>query len=129
MLVGIGCDCIEIERFREAVRRGGDAFLRRLFTDEELFLCQKNAEPIFCYAGRFAAKEALAKALGTGIGSELSWKDMSILNDSKGKPIVSWLIDVRSRFWVDQTLLSISHTHTIAIAQAVLTAVLGARPS
>ena len=123
MLVGIGCDCIEIERFREAVQRGGDAFLRRLFTDEELSLCQKNADPVFSYAGRFAAKEALAKALGTGIGSELSWKDMEILNDPKGKPIVSWLIDVRSRFGVEQTLLSISHTHTIAIAQAVLTAV------
>jgi holo-[acyl-carrier protein] synthase len=120
VLVGIGCDCIEIDRFRQAVLRSGDPFLHRLFTEKEIFLCQKNVDPVFSYAGRFAAKEALSKALGTGIGSELSWKDMEILNDSRGKPVVHWNIDVFSRFGVRGTLLTISHTHTIAIAQAVL---------
>ena len=120
MLIGIGCDCIEIDRFRQAVLRSGEAFLFRLFTDEELALCRRNADPIFCYAGRFAAKEALAKALGTGIGPDLSWKDMEILADSRGKPVVRWGIDVFSRFGIQKTHLSISHTHTIAIAQAIV---------
>ena len=120
MLVGIGCDCIEIDRFREAMRRSGEAFLQRLFTAEEIRVCQKNTDPVFSYAGRFAAKEALAKALGTGIGAELSWKDMEILNDSRGKPVVHWHIDVLSRYGIRRTHISISHTHTIAIAQAAL---------
>lgn len=120
MVVGIGCDCIEIDRFRQAVRRSGQSLLRRLFTDEEISLCQRNADPIFSYAGRFAAKEALAKALGTGIGSELSWKEMEILNDSRGRPIVRWHIDILARYRVKMTHLSISHSHTIAMAYAIL---------
>ena len=120
MLVGIGCDCIEIDRFRQAVQRSGNAFLHRLFTDEEISLCQRNADPIFSYAGRFAAKEALSKALGTGIGSELSWKEMEIVSDPKGRPIVRWHIDVKARYGVLATHLSISHSHTVAMAYAVL---------
>jgi holo-[acyl-carrier protein] synthase len=120
VLVGIGCDCIEIDRFRQAVQRSGEGLLARLFTDEELSSCQRNADPIFSYAGRFAAKEALAKALGTGIGSELSWKDMEILNDPRGRPIVRWHIDVGARYGVLTTHLSISHSHTIAMAYAAL---------
>lgn len=120
MLVGIGCDCIEIDRFRQAVQRSGEALLHRLFTDEEIALCQRNADPIFSYAGRFAAKEALSKALGSGIGAELSWKDMEIINNPKGRPIVRWHIDVKTRYGVQTTHLSISHSHTLAMAYAVL---------
>jgi holo-[acyl-carrier protein] synthase len=120
VLVGIGCDCIEIDRFRQAFRRSGHSLLTRLFTDEEIAVCQRNADPIFSYAGRFAAKEALAKALGTGIGSELSWKDMEILNNARGRPIVRWHIDVKARYGVQTTHLSISHSHTIAMAYAIL---------
>jgi holo-[acyl-carrier protein] synthase len=120
VLVGIGCDCIEIDRFRQAVQRSGTALLHRLFTEEEILICQRNADPIFSFAGRFAAKEALSKALGTGIGSELSWKEMEIINDPKGRPLVRWHIDIKARYGVQTTHLTISHSHTIAMAYAVL---------
>ena len=120
MIIGIGCDCIEIERFRKGVERTKGALLTRLFTPSEIALCQLHADPMFRYAGRFVAKEALSKALGCGIGSQLSWHDMEILNDERGKPVVHWKVDVANRFGVEYTHLSISHSHTIAMAYATL---------
>ena len=120
MIRGIGCDLIEIERFRQAMKRSGVAFLERLFTSSEISYCNRNKEPEFCFAGRFTAKEALSKALGVGIGSALTWHDMEIMNDVHGKPYVIWHIDVQSRFNVTKTHLSISHSHTAALAYAVL---------
>lgn len=120
VIIGIGCDCIEIERFRKGVERTDGALLVRLFTPNEISLCQQHADPIFRYAGRFVAKEALAKALGCGIGSALSWHDIEILNDNRGKPVVHWQIDIAARFGVERTHLSISHSHTIAMAYATL---------
>lgn len=122
MIIGIGCDLIEIERFRAAMSRNGDAFLSRLFTAAEIAYCKKNKDPVFCFAGRFAAKEALAKALGVGIGAALSWRDMEIVNDERGRPSVVWHVDVLGRFGVSKTHISISHSHTMAMAQAVLDA-------
>ena len=122
MIRGIGCDCIEVERFRTAIRRSGIAFLSRLFTVDEMAYCNRNKDPAFCFAGRFAAKEALAKALGVGIGSALSWHDMEIVNNEQGKPSVVWHTDVQERFGVAKTHLSISHSHTIAMAYALLEA-------
>jgi holo-[acyl-carrier protein] synthase len=120
MIQGIGCDLIEIERFRQAIERSGAPFLARLFTSTEISYCNRNKDPVFCFAGRFAAKEALAKALGVGIGSSLTWHDMEITNDIHGKPYVVWHIDVRSKFNVAKTHLSISHSHIAALAYAVL---------
>ena len=120
MILGIGCDLIEIERFRTAISRSGAAFLDRLFTPNEIDYCNRNKDPVFCFAGRFAAKEALAKALGVGIGSAISWHDMEILNDEHGKPFVVWKADVEERFGVAKTHISISHSHTIAMAYAVI---------
>jgi holo-[acyl-carrier protein] synthase len=117
---GIGCDLIEIERFRTAISRSGTPLLTRLFTPTEIAYCSRNKDPVFCFAGRFAAKEALAKALGVGIGSAISWHDMEIVNDEHGKPYVLWRVDIQERFGVTQTHISISHSHTVAIAYAVL---------
>ena len=120
MIIGIGCDCIEIDRFRQALARTKDRLLTRLFTPNEISYCQRHNDPVFSFAGRFAAKEALSKALGVGIGSALSWHDMEIINDEQGKPCVIWHTDVAERFGVRKSHLSISHSHTIAMAYAHL---------
>jgi holo-[acyl-carrier protein] synthase len=120
VIVGIGCDCIEIARIRQALARSGQRLLARLLTPRELDYCHQHQDPVFTVAGRFAGKEALAKALGVGIGSALSWQDMEIINDAHGKPFVVWHIDVRERFGIQATHLSLSHSHTIAIAYAVV---------
>lgn len=102
------------------MRRSGEALLLRLFTPSEISYCKQHKDAAFCFAGRFAAKEALAKALGVGIGSALSWHDMEIVNDEHGKPYVVWHKDVAKEFGVSKTHLSISHSHTIAMAYATL---------
>ena len=123
MIRGIGCDLIEIERFRSAMSRSGDPLLRRLFTPHEIAYCKRHKDSVFCFAGRFAAKEALAKALGVGIGAAIGWLDMEIVNDEQGKPSVAWHIDVKERFGIAATHISISHSHSAAMAYAVLEAV------
>lgn len=123
MIRGIGCDLIEIERFRTAMGRSGDALLQRLFTPNEIAYCYRHKDPVFCLAGRFAAKEALSKALGVGIGAAIGWLDMEIVNDEQGKPSVIWHVDVKERFGVAITHISISHSHSAAMAYAILEAV------
>ncbi len=120
MIHGIGCDCIEIERFRLAIRRTGQPLLERLFTPQEIVYSQRYQDPTLYFAGRFAAKEALAKALGVGIGAALSWHDIEIANDERGKPTVVWHQRTHERFQLAATHLSISHSHTMAIAYALI---------
>lgn len=120
MISGIGCDLIEIERFRAAMRRSGPALLQRLFTSREIEYCNRNADSVFGFAGRFAAKEALAKALGVGIGSSLSWHDMEIINNARGKPTVQWNAKVIESFSIVKTHITISHSHSVAMAYAII---------
>ncbi len=109
---GIGVDIIEIERIKDSITSHGDHFLSRIFTPLEIEYCQKHADPAVHFAGRFAAKEALAKALGTGFGKDLSWKDLEIISDPRGKPTV--------QYQNYQIYLSISHCKTYAVAMAVV---------
>lgn len=113
---GIGNDIIEIERIRRSVEEHGDRFLARIFTQKELDYCLKHKDPIPHLAGRFAAKEAVAKALGTGFGEQLSWKDIEILNDAAGKPLVHLHAMEEKR----SVLLSISHCRDYVTAVALL---------
>ena len=90
MILGIGTDILEIERMQFLMQRFGNKVLHRLFTVHERTYAEKlsYARQVRFYAKRFAGKEAVAKALGIGIGTKLSWQDISILNDSQGKPII-----------------------------------------
>jgi holo-[acyl-carrier protein] synthase len=83
---GIGIDVVEIERIAAAIERHGEAFLARLYTTAERAYCASKKDPAMHYAARFAAKEAVAKALGTGIGSHANWLDLEITNDAAGAP-------------------------------------------
>lgn len=114
-IAGIGIDLIEIDRIDESVTRHGDRFLERVFTEKERADCTKSER----LAGRFAAKEAVAKALGTGIGEHISWQDIEIQNDPKGMPYVTLSKKVSSAFGEPKILLSISHSKTHATAIAI----------
>jgi holo-[acyl-carrier protein] synthase len=117
MIHGIGTDIVEIERIKAAIDRHGSHFLDRLFTIEEQQYALSFANSEVTFAGRFAAKEAISKALGTGIGEELNWKEIQIINDGLGKPIVTLSNPKHKNLKVH---LSISHSKTHAIAFALV---------
>lgn len=115
MIKGTGVDIIEIARVEHAVKRWGQYFLDHIFTKDEIEYAAKHRYPFPHYAGRFAAKEAIFKALGD---RHVTWKDLNILNDHEGKP---YCILNKAGF-TDKILLSISHSRDYAIAQAIIEA-------
>lgn len=120
MIKGLGTDIIEIDRIEKVVSRYGQQFLDRLFTSSEQEYCKKYRNPIQHYAGRFAAKEAIAKALGKGISKEIAWTDIEIINDENGKPHVYLAPQVRDLFSDPTVHLSISHCKQYATAVAII---------
>jgi len=115
MIIGTGVDITEVRRLKQAVERWGGAFLNRVFTDEELDNAKKRGSIYQHLAGRFAAKEAVFKALGD---PELTWKDVEILNDDLGKPSCV-ILNNRARSM--DVHISISHVKTYAVASAIIT--------
>jgi len=85
-LLGIGIDIVEINRFKKNLRNKKKSILNRLFTKKEILVCEKKKLYINCFAKRFAAKEALVKALGTGFRKNINFKDIEIKNNTYGKP-------------------------------------------
>lgn len=118
MILGIGTDIVEIERIQEVLSRHGKRFLHRILTLKEQE-CAHGAQTTQFLAGRFAAKEAISKALGTGISDGVAWTDIEILNDELGKPVVMLAEHVRERFQNPQIDVSISHSKLYAIAFAI----------
>ena len=113
-----GVDLVDIERFKEVVERHGDRFLERVFTPQELDEVGANMTSL---AGRFAAKEAVAKALGTGIGA-ISWREVEILRGPQREPrllLHGEAVRLAERLRLKHWALSLSHTHTHAIASVV----------
>ena len=86
MILGLGSDIIDIRRIEKAIARYGDRFLARVFTDTERLKSERRAARIASYAKRFAAKEACAKALGTGLRKGVYWRDMGVINLRSGRP-------------------------------------------
>src|SRR6476469_1021758 len=78
-IIGIGMDATEIDRIEATIERYGDRFIRRIFTDGEIAYCQRRRNPAPHFAGRFAAKEAAMKALGTGHSQEVLWRDIEVV--------------------------------------------------
>ncbi|HEY7348730.1 MAG TPA: holo-ACP synthase [Ktedonobacterales bacterium] len=121
----VGIDLVEVERIAQTVARFDARFLKRVFTPEEL---QEGRRRMTWLAGRFAAKEACAKALGTGVGGAVAWRDMEILRQPGGKPSLRLLGDAAARaaaLDIAQIDLSISHTHRYAIAVVVALTISG----
>ena len=120
MIDGIGVDIIELDRIAEAVRR--DRFRTRVFTEAEQQYCDACEGPER-YAGRFAAKEAVAKALGIS----LSWRDVEIVRAASGAPSARLHGKAAERLGARQILVSISHCRAYAVAQAVVFSAAGLR--
>lgn len=118
---GLGTDIIEVERIRSSFNEYPDKFLAKILTLKEIAYCSSFKEPFLHYhiAGRFAAKEAVAKALGTGFGEELSFHDIEIFNNAQGKPEVKLSEKADNHFDSPTFLLSISHCKSHAIATAI----------
>jgi holo-[acyl-carrier protein] synthase len=122
MVVGVGIDLIEVARIRSVAERFGDRFLKRILRPSEISYCQAFANPAPHLAARFAAKEAISKAFGTGIGAALSWQDLEVARHDSGQPYVM-LHDGGERLLASRgggTLhLSLSHTENYATAVVV----------
>jgi holo-[acyl-carrier protein] synthase len=122
MILSIGIDIVEVDRIERAVGRLGDRFLVRVFTRAEIDYCGTRAARFVHFAGRFAAKEAAMKALGTGWGGGVSWREVEILPSAAGPPQLALSGVARERFdalGASRAHLSISHTHLHAVAQVV----------
>lgn len=116
----LGSDIIEVKRIEASIERYGNRFLDRLFTSLEQEYCLKYREPARHFAGRFAAKEAIVKALGTGISQEISWLDIEIVNDALGKPHASLSDQANMAFSYPEIELTISHCREYAMAVAIV---------
>ncbi|MFP4352978.1 MAG: holo-ACP synthase [Puniceicoccaceae bacterium] len=124
-VLGVGVDIIEVSRIVRALERQGGRFRNRVFTEEELAYCDGMRFPGPHFAARFAAKEAVSKAFGTGIGAHMGWKSAEVVRDSLGKPSIR--LDAAGRALLrsksaGNVLISLAHTRDHATAVALLTA-------
>lgn len=121
MIVGVGCDIIEIERIARAIKR--ESFIRRVFTAEEAAYCQRRGQKAAAsFAARFAAKEAVLKALGTGL-REGSLQEIAVDNDVLGKPLVQLsghFAMLAKQLGVKNIQISLSHSRELATAYVIM---------
>ncbi|MDR3144057.1 MAG: holo-ACP synthase [Puniceicoccales bacterium] len=121
--VALGTDIVETARIEHLVRRFGDVFLRKIFNGDEIAYCMKMANPAMGFAARFATKEAFSKAMGTGIGRHIGWKDVSVGKKSSGEPFIALseraAATLKARGY-SAAKVSIAHTKTLAHAVVVL---------
>jgi holo-[acyl-carrier protein] synthase len=121
-IVGLGLDSTDIPRVEAVLARWGDRFMQRVFTDEEIRYCTRRARPAIHFAGRFAAKEAAMKALGTGHTQEVLWRDVEIVRHG-GPPQLRFHGGAARRFEAiggRSALVTITHSQTVALAQVLL---------
>ena len=117
-MLSVGVDMVEIARIRRALERRGERFLRRVYTPAEVTYCRGRVPEL---AARFAAKEAISKALGTGLVG-VSWVEMEVLADRRGKPLVALHGRALARaqaMGLDEWAVSLTHTDATAVAFAV----------
>jgi holo-[acyl-carrier protein] synthase len=122
MIVGLGLDVAEIDRIEGAIKRHPAAFVERVYTPAEAAYCQRYASPYERYAGRFAAKEAAMKALGTGWSHGVRWRDIEVIREPGGKPTLKLEGVARSiadQLGTNRILLTITHSGNLAIAQVI----------
>ena len=123
ILIGLGCDIIETERIRSVLRKHGDRFLKRVFTDEERAYCDSLKYPHKHYAARWAAKEAVSKCFTTGIGEHLGWTSISVYHGPRHEPLVR--LDAQAQALLasvgaTHVMLTLSHIDSHAMAVAAL---------
>ena len=124
-IIGIGVDIVEIARLAGAIQRQGQSLIDRCFLPAEQAYCSLQKEPARAYAARFAAKEAVSKALGTGIGAQLEWKSVEVRRKPTGEPFVILLgvgAETAKQLGVTELHLSLSHSEHYAVANVVAVA-------
>jgi holo-[acyl-carrier protein] synthase len=122
MIFGTGLDIIEIDRIKNSIKKYSPKFERRIFTSTEIDYCQSQGDPAKHFAARFAVKEAVSKCLGTGITGALGFKDMEVINEKTGKPILIMIgkgKELFEKLELKSIHISISHDNTHAIAHAI----------
>ena len=123
MILGIGIDLIEVARIEASFARHEERFLQRILLPAEISYCLSHTRPGPFLAARFAAKEAICKAFGTGIGAELGWQDMEVARRESGEPFVKLHAKGAKLFKerrASNLLISLSHTEHYATAVAIL---------
>ncbi|MEO1995641.1 MAG: holo-ACP synthase [Planctomycetaceae bacterium] len=122
MIVGLGTDIVEIVRIGRMVERHGELFLNRIFTADEIQYCQRRRECYQHFAGRWAAKEAVMKTLGTGFIRGIGWQDIEVLSHPSGQPFVvlhGTAGEYARNLGIDEVLMTISHCRSYATATAI----------
>jgi holo-[acyl-carrier protein] synthase len=121
-VVGVGTDMVDCQRIEQMIQRHGDRFLERVFSAEEIAYCLRGKRPAEHFAARFAAKEAILKALGTGWIGKIAWADMALLPDTLGKPVLrltGHTAELAAEQKITRWHVSMSHTRTQAVAVAI----------
>jgi len=120
MVKGIGVDIIEIGRVRRSIERLGERFLEKVYTPREISYCDAKAHRFQHYAARFAAKEALSKALSTGWAGEFRWKDVEVMNEPSGQPRFFIHGTLGDRLAGTSIMLSMSHSDSHVVAMVLI---------
>src|SRR5665213_4575615 len=123
MIVGSGVDMIEIERIAETLARYGDRFCQRIYRPGEILYCRRKRNAAESFAARFAAKEAAAKALGTGIQQGVGWQDIEVVRAPSGRPSLIFhgrAAAIARQLGASHAVVSLTHTRTQALAQVLL---------
>jgi holo-[acyl-carrier protein] synthase len=121
-IVAHGIDLVDCPRIEEMINRHGERFINRIFTSAEQAYADKNKNRVEKYAGRFAAKEAILKLIGTGWRGKIAWTDIEVINNSSGQPQVTMDGEVKKiaeKLGITEVSISITHTANFAIASAV----------
>ena len=122
LIVGLGLDISEIDRIQAALTRHGTAILERLYTPQEVTYCESHKNKFERYAGRFAAKEAGMKALGTGWRRGVRWRDIEVVRQPSGKPtlrLAGIALQIAESMGVKNISLTITHSGNLALAQVI----------
>jgi holo-[acyl-carrier protein] synthase len=122
-IVGIGIDLVDCARIESSIARFGDRFLQRIFTEGEIAYAQSMKFPARHFAARFAAKEALSKAFGTGIGKAMGWRDLDVRKKESGEPYVvlsGGAEKMAKECGVTKVWISLSHTDESGMATIIL---------
>jgi holo-[acyl-carrier protein] synthase len=123
MVAGVGTDLMEIARIEQSIARFGDRFLARVFTPAEIAYCQRKKNGAESFAARFAAKEAGAKALGTGISRGVTWTEFEVKREPSGRPLLALsgrAEALAKELGVRSISLSLTHTREMAMAMVLM---------
>jgi len=122
-IIGLGLDATDIPRIADTLARYGERFMHRIFTDAEVAYCRRRREPATHFAGRFAAKEAAMKALGTGHSRGVLWRDIEVVRRPGGPPQLQLHGGAARRFQSmggRSSLVTITHSDALALAQVLI---------